>query len=146
MTDASRTLVNRYYDALNHRRWDDYDHLFSADAALEASGAITGTGPAAMRAFDQVWTTAAPDFTITPLTQVAAGSQVISENLAEGTHHGVLALPAGPVPATGSQFGGKYAGVFEIADGKITAQRVYFDRMAVAEQLGLLPAPASTTA
>jgi ketosteroid isomerase-like protein len=99
-----------------------------------------------MRAFDQVWTTAAPDFTITPLTQVATNGQVMSENLAEGTHDGVLALPTGPVPATGSQFGGKYAGVFEIANGKIVAQRVYLDRMAVAEQLGLLPAPATTTA
>jgi len=101
MSDANLTLVNRYYDALNHERWDDYDSLFSPDAALEASGEITGIGPGAMRRFDQVWKTAASNFTITPLVQVAANGRVMSENLADGVHDGVPTLPTGQVPPTG---------------------------------------------
>ena len=47
-------LINRYYSAINDRRFDDYDALFAPDAALEGPGGVTGTGVDAMKAFDQV--------------------------------------------------------------------------------------------
>jgi len=102
---------------------------------LEGPGGITGTGPDAMRAFDQVWTVAASDFTVTPLVQVEAGGQVSSENMVEGTHDGVLVLPTGELAATGREFGGKYVGTFEVRAGRIVAQHVYYDRMIVVDQL-----------
>jgi ketosteroid isomerase-like protein len=88
-----------------------------------------------MRAFDQVWTVASSDFRVTPLLQIADGGAVSSENLVEGTHDGVLALPTGELPATGREFGGKYVGTFEVRGGRIVAQHVYYDRMIVVEQL-----------
>ena len=142
---SSIDIVNRYYQAINDADWGVYEELFSDDATLEAPGGITGVGPAAMRAFDQVWKTAAPDFTITPLTQVADGLSVLSENAVVGTHTATLNLgPAGVLTATGKQFGGKYVGVFEVTGGKISAQHVYYDRMIVVEQLGM-PQPAEAT-
>jgi ketosteroid isomerase-like protein len=132
-------VVNRYYATLNAADWDSYDELFTPDAALEGFGGVTGNGPDAMRAFDQVWKLAAPDFTITVLTQANRNGLVIGEILAEGTHTALLRLPTGDVPATGLEVGGKGVGVFEVRDGRISAQRIYFDRMIIAEQLGLLP-------
>lgn len=132
---AGTDLVNRYYAAINERRFDEYDELFSNDATLEGPGGVTGVGPDAMRAFDQVWTNAAGDFHITPLTQVCADGFVASENLVEGTHDGPLVLPTGELPATGREFGGKYVGTFRVRGGRIVAQHVYYDRMILVEQL-----------
>jgi ketosteroid isomerase-like protein len=55
--------------------------------------------------------------------------------MAEGTHDGLLVLPTGQLTATGRQFGGKYVGTFQVRGGRIVAQRVYYDRMIVVEQL-----------
>jgi steroid delta-isomerase-like uncharacterized protein len=134
---APTDIVNRYYRAINEGRWDLYDELFTADASLEGPGGVTGTGPAAMRAFDQTWKNAAPDFTVTVLQQVASDGRVMSENTAAGTHTGTLVLPVGEFPATGRPFGSKYVGVFEIDGGRIAAQHIYFDRLVVVETLGM---------
>ena len=128
-------VVNRYYAAINERRFDAYDALFAADAALEGPGGITGVGPDAMRAFDQVWTVASTTFRVTPLVQIADGGTVSSENMVEGMHDGPLVLPTGELPASGREFGGKYVGTFQVRGGRIVAQRVYYDRMIVVEQL-----------
>jgi steroid delta-isomerase-like uncharacterized protein len=128
-------LINRYYSAINERRFDDYDALFAPDAALEGPGGVTGTGVAAMKAFDQVWTNASSDFRVTPLVQLSVDGRVSSENLVEATHDGVLRLPSGDLPATGRTFGGRYVGTFEVADGRIASQHVYYDRMIVVDQL-----------
>ena len=142
MDTTTLDLVNRYYQAVNAADWAAYQDLFTDDASLEAPGGATGSGPAAMVAFDQIWKTAAPDFTVTPLSQVAAGTGVSSENLARGIQTGPLATPAGVIPATGLEIAGKYVGVFEIRGGRIAAQRIYFDRLAIVEQLGMLPVTA----
>ena len=128
-------LINRYYTAINERRFDDYDALFAPEATLEGPGGVTGTGADAMRAFDQVWTNASSDFRITPLVQLCVDGKVSSENLVEATHDGLLRLPSGDLPATGRTFGGRYVGMFEVAGGRITSQHVYFDRMIVVDQL-----------
>jgi ketosteroid isomerase-like protein len=133
-------LVTSYYEAINAARWDGYDAIFTPDAALAAPGDVTGTGPEAMQAFDRIWKEGFSDFTITPVHQLSDGGRVISENRVYGTHDGVLRLPTGALEPTGRKIDDRYVGVFEIADGRISAQRIYFDRMGVAERLGLLPA------
>jgi hypothetical protein len=65
---------------------------------------------------------------------------LLCEILAWGTHTDVLTLPAGDVPPTGREFGGKGVGIFEVRDGRLSAQRIYFDRMILVEQLGI-PVP-----
>jgi ketosteroid isomerase-like protein len=133
-------LINRYYTAINERRFDDYDELFDPEATLEGPGGVSGTGVDAMRAFDQVWTDASSDFTITPLVQLSVNGKVSSENQVEGTHDGLLRLPSGDLPATGRTFGGRYVGTFEVAGGRIVSQHVYYDRMIVVDQLMSVPA------
>jgi len=90
----------------------------------------------------QIWKSAAPDFTITPLVWAQDGGSLLCEILAWGTHTEVLMLPAGDLPPTGREFGGKGVGIFEVRDGRLAAQRIYFDRLILVEQLGIpVPAP-----
>ena len=89
----------------------------------------------------QIWKSAAPDFTVTPLLQVERDGSVLSENRAWGTQTAVLRTAIGDIPPTGHEFGAKYVGVFGFRDGRISAQRIYFDRMVIVEMLGM-PVPA----
>jgi ketosteroid isomerase-like protein len=137
MTSSPQDLVTRYYQALSDADWDAYDQLLAPDVELEAFGGVTSTGVDAVRAFDQVWKTAAPDFSITPLLQARNGEYVLCEILVWGTQTEVLSLPSGDLPPTGLEFGGKGVGIFEVRDGRISAQRIYFDRMVLVEMLGI---------
>ena len=142
MASSPQDLVTRYYQALSDANWAAYDELFTPDVELEAFGGVTATGVDAVRAFDQVWKSAAPDFTITPLLRAQNDDSLLCEILAWGTQTEVLTLPAGDLPPTGREFGGKGVGIFEVRDGRLSAQRIYFDRMILVEQLGIpVPAP-----
>jgi ketosteroid isomerase-like protein len=137
MASSPNDLVTRYYRAIGDADWAVYEEVFTPDVALEAFGGVTGIGVDAVRAFDQVWKNAAPDFTVTPLLVVQNGESVACEIRVWGTHTGVLSLPTGDVPPTGIEIGGKGVGIFEIRDGRLSAQRIYFDRMPLVEALGL---------
>jgi predicted ester cyclase len=73
---------------------------------------------------------------------IEADDQVAVEALWTGTHTGPLASPQGEVPATGNRLeipmlfiAGTDAG------GKITSTHIYYDSMAFAMGLGLIPSP-----
>jgi ketosteroid isomerase-like protein len=133
MTDTA--VVDRYYAAFNARDYAAYAELFTTDAVLEAPGGVTGSGPEAMRALDGGLVAAYSDFTITTLVRYATGGRIVSENIAEGVHDGPFTTPQGDIPPSGNQVGGKYVGVFELRDGRISAQRLYYDRLALVEQM-----------
>ncbi|HVU72109.1 MAG TPA: ester cyclase [Mycobacteriales bacterium] len=134
MTTQGASVIDRYYAAFNARDWAAYDDLFTADAVLETPSG-NGVGPEAVRAFDSGLVTGYSDFTITTLGRYATGDRVASENLAEGVHDGPFPTPAGEIPASGNQVGGKYVGLFELRDGRISAQRIYYDQLALVEQM-----------
>ena len=139
-TTTGPTVIDRYYAALNGRDWAAYDEIFTADAVLEGPGGVTGTGPDAMRAFDSGFAAAASDFRLTALTVYAHGDRVAYELQATGTHDGPLATPQGVVDGTGNRLHVKGIGAFELRSGRIAAQRIYFDRLALVEQLAAAPA------
>ena len=132
-----KDLINRYYKAIGDADWTRYDEFFAPDAKLEAFGGVTGTGPRAMIEFDRVWKDAAPDFALTVQSMVAEDGVIMCEIAVSGHQTQVLHLPTGDVPPTGKELVGVGVGVFEVAGGRITAQRIYFDRMLIVEQLGL---------
>ena len=142
MASSSHDLIARYYEALGDADWATYDELFTPDVVLEAFGGVSATGVDAVRAFDQIWKSAAPDFTVTPLLVAQNGSSLLCEILAWGTHTELLTLPSGALAPTGREFGGKGVGIFEVRNGRLSAQRIYFDRLILVEQLGItVPAP-----
>jgi predicted ester cyclase len=57
-----------------------------------------------------------------------------------GTHTGPLVLPDGTeLPPTGKRVEVKGMELVRVRDGKIVVDNLYYDNLAVAAQLGLLP-------
>jgi ketosteroid isomerase-like protein len=141
MTDTD--LVLRYYAAFNARDWAAYDELFAPDCTT----VVTGTseplpGVAGVLAFDQGYVAAFPDAHVDSRARVAGGGTVVSENLGTGTMLGELRGPGGVIPPTGAHGEIHYAGAFDVAGGRIVAQRVYIDRMELLESTGATAAVA----
>jgi steroid delta-isomerase-like uncharacterized protein len=148
-SDPAVELVRRYCAAINARDWSAYSELLAPDVDLAAPGTeddgfVRLHGVDAVRGFDQIWATAADDFTVEPLETVATadGSVVLSRNAISMTHTGTLHTPMGDVPATGARIETTYVGSFRLQDGRITGQQVYYDQLALALRLGMVPAPA----
>jgi predicted ester cyclase len=79
---------------------------------------------------------------------VEAGSSVAVEGRWSGTHTGAFATPQGDVPPTGQTVTMPFA---LFVDGDLDAREcrragVYMDHLAMAAQLGLVPAPQATGA
>ena len=144
MSSRNVDLAVRYYEALNRRDLDAFDALFADDVTFEAVGGVAGSGIDSVKFFDGIWTTAFSDFTIEGIFHVGDGDRVVCHNRATGTHDGPLLLPDGSeVPATGNTISAPYFAAFEVHDGKIVSEHIYFDRMLLSEQLGLVPAGAA---
>jgi ketosteroid isomerase-like protein len=149
-TNAAVDVVHHYYAAINARDWAAYDELFTSDPELAAPGTgeddgfLRLRGIDAVRGFDQIWATAADDFTVEPLETVADpdGVVVLSRNRIGMTHTGTLHTPAGDVPPTGVRVDSTYVGSFRLRDGRIERQQIYYDQLVLALKLGLVPSPA----
>jgi ketosteroid isomerase-like protein len=132
-------LVLRYYAAFNTRDWAAYDELLTRDCTTFATGMTEPlAGVAGVLAFDQGYVSAFPDAHIDSRNRVAVGATVISENLGTGTMLGELPGPGAPIPPTGAHGEIHYVGAFDIADGRISSQRVYIDRLELLESTGAL--------
>ena len=59
------------------------------------------------------------------------------EGRAIGTHTGTLRGPAGEIAATGRTMDGRFTGVYEFEEGKITSFHLYFDQAELFTQLGI---------
>jgi predicted ester cyclase len=64
------------------------------------------------------------------------GGSVASPSSYEGTHRGKL----GPFEPTGKRAKFDFAGMFQVADGKLSELWITWDNMTILSQLGLLPA------
>jgi steroid delta-isomerase-like uncharacterized protein len=138
MTNANVERIIGYYEAFNARDFDAYDEKFANDVGFESVGGVTGTGVATVKFFDQIWTKAMSDFTVVGGYHLGDGDRVVCHNRATGTHDGTLLLPDGSeVPATGNRLDAPYFASFELRNGQIVSESIYFDRMLLIEQLQL---------
>lgn len=135
-----KQLAQRATDAFNAHDTAAIRELTADDCTFWSSGGTTARGREECVAANEMWFQACSDAKVTVSSVVVDGNTFAEEGIFEGTHDGVLKTPMGDVPATGRTLRGEYVAVTEVRDGKAVAQRLYFDRMQVAEQLGLLPA------
>jgi steroid delta-isomerase-like uncharacterized protein len=141
MSNSNIDLVVSYYEALNRRDFGAYDALFADDVIFESVGGVAGSGIDTVKSFDGIWARACSDFTVKGIFHVGDGDRVVCHNRATGSHDGMLHMPDGSeVPATGSMLNATYFPSFEVRSGKIASKQIYFDRMLLGEQLGLIPA------
>jgi steroid delta-isomerase-like uncharacterized protein len=138
----TRDLVARYIEVWNDHDKTGWGDAFSTDAEMAAPGGLAGIGSEAIGMFYGLWQDAFPDNQVRIMDIFADGSTGVLQAVFEGTHTATLDVPGQPIPATGKRVSIPFINVVRLADDKITAFRLYFDRAELMEQLGLVPAPA----
>lgn len=138
---ANRDLLDRYVQRYNAGDLDAVIDLYADDAVQGMPDGIF-EGREAIRERLAQELEAIPDVTHTVVSFIDQGDAFADEWTFVGTHTGgPLTLPNGDVlPATGKRVEVRGMEVVRVnADGKIVLNTLYYDNMAVAVQLGLIP-------
>ncbi len=134
--DEAAGVLQQYQAAWNDQDGERFAALYHPDAE-RASPLGTARGRAAIReAAARLWR-AAPDSRVAFTQWAANGSVVLYEFTDDGTHTGPLATAAGEVMGSGRPFRIEGAGVLALREGRIAAERLYFDPGAFLRQLGI---------
>jgi steroid delta-isomerase-like uncharacterized protein len=138
----ARELAQKHVSAFNERAWSRAHELYAPDLVMvEPAGTTHGIEPYIQTA--RGFITAMPDSRMEVTAIIESGNYVVVEGAYSGTHTGPLGTPQGEVPATGRKLMLPLCDVIEVAAGRITRIRAYYDQMTFAAQLGLLPEPAA---
>ena len=139
MSEA-RELAEKHVSAFNERAWSGAHELYAPDLVMiEPSGTTHGIEPYLQTA--KGFITAMPDSRMDVTAIIESGDRVVVEGTYSGTHTGPLGTPRGEVPPTGRKLNLPLCDVIEVAAGRITRIRAYYDQMTFAAQLGLPPEP-----
>jgi steroid delta-isomerase-like uncharacterized protein len=131
-------LARSLYEAFNKRDFDFQAGAVTPDGTLTLVGTgQTFIGPDGARQYNTMWATAFPDGEVTVDRVIAQDDCVVVEFTGRGTHTGTLVTPGGEIPPTGRSATLQFVDVLEFVDGKIKAQRNYFDSGALMAQLGI---------
>ena len=138
----AKQLAQRATDAFNAHDVAAIRDLTADDCTFWSAGGTTARGREECVAANAMWFEACSDAKVTVGKLVVDGNTFAEEGIFEGTHDGVLKTPMGDIPATGKRISGEYVSVSTVSGDKFTSQKLYFDRMQLAEQLGLIPTAA----
>ena len=138
MSESNKAAVRRLIeDHWNGKNAAHVGELFTPNAVLHTpDGPLTGLEGAVFLL--QAYATAFPDFRMTINDMIAEGDQVVVRWTFTGTHHGPLLN----IPATGRRFNVPHGiGIFRLVAGKVEEGFFAWDKFALLQQLGVLPAP-----
>lgn len=109
--------------------------FWADDVDYKAPG-VALRGLAARRAAERVWLDAFSDNAVDTYARFENGDEIVDFAVMAGRHTGPLALPGGQtLPATGATISGPYVARYTITAGKVTAQEVIYDRLALMTSL-----------
>lgn len=133
-------VMRQYLEAVVRRDFEGIRRLFHPNYTYTGGDGQRLDGPEAGVAIAQMYTAAFPDLTLDVTRMHAVGDAVVvTEFTARGTHRGEL---MGVAP-TGRRIEIPVCNVVEVQDGKILAEREYFDTGVLHQQLGVAGQPAS---
>jgi steroid delta-isomerase-like uncharacterized protein len=137
--DRFRSLLERYVELYNAGDLDGVMDLYAHDAVqIMPDGTFEGRDVIGERLAKEL--TAFPDLHHRVISFVEQDDAFADEWVFVGTHNGPLLLPDGTeLPPTGKQIEVRGMELVELRDGKIVVDNLYYDNLAVAAQLGLLP-------
>jgi steroid delta-isomerase-like uncharacterized protein len=141
-----RDLLERYVELYNAGDLDGVMDLYAEDSTqLMPDGTYEGRSAIRDRLAQELAAFSGLAHRYT--SYVEEGDSFADEWVFEGTHTGPAMLPDGTeVPPTGKRVEVQGMELVRVKDGKIVADNLYYDNLAVAAQLGLLPQVAPTTA
>ncbi len=138
-----RDLAEQAVQLSNAGDVDGYVNLYTEDATLVTPSG-TFEGRAAIHEALSRDKAAFPDGTITLDVSVEQGDTLADEWTFAGTHTGPLVMSDGTeLPPTGKRIQFKGMELVQFRDGKVAVHHEYWDNMAVAGQLGVLPEAAT---
>jgi steroid delta-isomerase-like uncharacterized protein len=145
-SDESRAVIQRGVDAFNRGDLEQIARDCAADVVFTAPGGMEYRGPQAVKEFNQTWRTAFPDARVDVDSIVARGTTVVVQGRFSGTHSGTLATSMGDIPATGRKVSERFVEVYDLDRGLVSRGQLYFDRMSMMTQLGMMPSDIRTSA
>lgn len=141
-----RGLLDRYVELYNAVDLDGVMDLYAEDSSqLMPDGTFEGRQAIRDRLGKEL--DAFSDLAHRVVSYMERGDSFADEWVFVGTHTGPLVLPDGTeVPATGKRVEVPGMELVVMRDGKIAVDNLYYDNLAVAAQLGLLPQNVTATA
>ena len=143
MTMTAREAFDRGTESFNAHDMDGFAETVADDVVFEAPGGVRGQGKPACIQFYNSWLDAFPDAHVHVHGVHIVDDVVVEEGTFTGTHKHVLKGPMGEIPATGRPVKIAYVQVLRYRGGKYISFNLMFDRLAMLEQLGLIPASSS---
>ena len=134
--DQPRSVVEALVAALNAHNGKASRALFSADAVVVSAGGRQ-TDLAGMDRMHASTLDAFPDLRLRVTRWVVDGDTVVTEEIMEGTHLGVL----GGFAPTGRRVALRMVHVTRVVDGQIVERVSYHDTASLLAQLGDAPEP-----
>jgi predicted ester cyclase len=134
-----RSLLERYVELYNAGDLDGVMDLYAKDSTqLMPDGTFEGRSAIHDRLAKEL--AAFSHIAHRYVSYVEQGDAFADEWVFVGTHTGPLQLPDGTeLPPTGKRVEVKGMELVRVRDGKIVLDNLYYDNLAVAAQLGLLP-------
>jgi SnoaL-like domain len=141
--DQHISVIRRFFDGFNERRFADVAALFSDDAVLEHTLRRQERGGAGYLAFVRMWITAFPDAALTVVHIAARAANTYEVEIsATGTHLGALDMGGGGVfKATGTKATLALRQLLEIAGDQIVYSSLSFDIQDIVHQLVTVDVP-----
>ena len=136
---TNRELLDRYVELYNAGDLDGVMDLYAEDAVQNMpDGTFEGWSAIRERLAQEL--DGFTDVNHTVRSFVEQGDSFCDEWTFAGTHTRPLVLPDGSeLPPTGKQVEIKGMEFCQVRDGKLVVNTLYYDNMAVAAQLGLVP-------
>jgi predicted ester cyclase len=135
-------VMRRELRAVNERDTKTISASFSPECIKLVPGARLQGGEQVVAWLGALWE-AFPDFKITVTNVIEEGTSATVGGTASGTHLGTLRTASGDIPPTGGHAELSFCETAEVQEGVILSARMYYDRLDLLEQLGLVPAPAN---
>jgi steroid delta-isomerase-like uncharacterized protein len=142
--DENKAIIRAFVETVwNGRQLDRADELVAADFVDHAPMPGQAPGLEGIKRKWAMYLDAIPDFRITIEDLVAEGDKVAVRRTYGGTHRGGPLLG---IPATGKrlQFGG--ISIFRVANGRLVEHWEQLERLALMQQLGVVPSPEARSA
>ena len=143
MTMTAREAFERGTATFNAHDLDGFAEVLADDVVFKAPGGAHGRGKTACAAFFGSWFAAFPNALVEVEAVHIMGDAAVEEGTFRGTQNGVLQAPTGDIPPTGRSVEVDYIQVLRFRDGKHVSFHLMFERLAMLEQLGLVPTSAT---
>ncbi len=133
-------FVNRWMDAVKRGDGDALADMCDPDSVHKNPDGIY-RGKEGVRELFKPLFEALSDREVQINNVIEAGDTLVVDFAFRGRHTGPFVTPAGPVAPTGKVLSSEMIAIYELRDGKLAGSRGMYDRLGLAAQLGLLPAP-----